>query len=171
MKYTFLDTAERASILRVLKKFGPARIHRTMTTVCAPDYNNDGWRNCFLTDAVGGRVALDKLIKKHRPKVTVTEDSDQYWKQQDVQDNFDDQAEINAISKEYGIKTEDLDFIVDLFDITDDRLEDQVLGRHGEFFAYVTEWLNKQGKKFSLASWIEDRLPVISWFRELQGVI
>jgi hypothetical protein len=106
-------TKKMAALLRVLRAAGPDRVLHTMTNVCAPKYDNQGWNNCFFTQLVGGRPELSRLQYKHGRLGGKAEES-------------------AALSRELGVKQDDVWHVIDLFD---DK------ATVGPMLRYVRKWL------------------------------
>lgn len=88
-----MTTKQKAAVTRVLEGLGIKRVQRAMSNTCKVGYENHGWSNCFLTQAMGGEDKLRALQEKHF-----------------VSDNK------AAISQELGIEEDDLEAVIDIFD-------------------------------------------------------
>jgi hypothetical protein len=109
-----LKPTYKASLLKVLRAAGVDRVTRTMTNVCAPKYENQGWSNCFLTQMFGGTEELSRLQRKY------------------VSPGRPYTYEGTAIARELGVSGRDVARVVALFDNTTTT---------GPMLSYTRKWL------------------------------
>lgn len=117
-----LSTSEKAVVRAVLDALGKVRVLRAMTRVCRPKYKNNGWSNCFLTQAFGGAANFERMVASYHLESGIG-------------------LETNAIATALALPESTIDEFVDLFD--DNAVVVSLL-------RYVAKWLENQGINVNL---------------------
>lgn len=135
-----LSREEKIAAKNVFQGLGMRRVLRALTKTCKVTYKNEGWDNCFLTQAVGGKKKLEALQLKH-------EYIDGYGEEVLPDEDM-------AISEEFGIYLEDIQILINCFDhkqtrmvqgnpvpLPDGSYVQDVGDQHYALLSYARKWL------------------------------
>lgn len=121
-----IPTTEKEAITRVLSALGFKRVLLAMTKTCKPKYINDGWDNCFLVQAFGGKAKFDKMVLTH------------------ANTEF---GRIDVIACFLGVSNDDVEMLINWFDsgdVTEDATDaEESLRNFRAFNMHVRRWLKR----------------------------
>lgn len=129
-----LSQYDKKIVRRVLDALGVRRVTRAMVNVCKPEYDNQGWRNCFLTQAFGGKANFDRMVKAQGYTVN---------------------SAASAVASKLYLSREDIFHFITMFDDRGLSAIDNThiyfrRGKVAELLRYATKWLAKNGVDLSL---------------------